>query len=168
MPQGLANPSGLSWPSLHGAQQHRDGGRQPSSQNPSIFQKTSYFNDFYTKGTKDDPYPLGDVQLIGKLRGENPPPSVCSFRNRPLSWSPPTAPTGGCSPRTSPIRTTKSPAAPQRRHSDRLETNNVHAHELLVRETRKAVRAMGYPFVFSEQPALRCPPTRLERCASWM
>ena len=44
-------------------------GINPLRRNTSVFQKTLYFNDFYLRGTPDHPYPLGHVQLIGKLQG---------------------------------------------------------------------------------------------------
>lgn len=37
--------------------------------NPTFFQKTLALNDFYF-GTKDFPYPMGNIQMIGKSQGE--------------------------------------------------------------------------------------------------
>ncbi|HEX9856718.1 MAG TPA: GMC family oxidoreductase [Paracoccaceae bacterium] len=41
----------------------------PFRTNPSIYQKTLQFNDFYLGGGADDT-PLGNVQLLGKISGE--------------------------------------------------------------------------------------------------
>jgi choline dehydrogenase-like flavoprotein len=45
-------------------------------ENPTVFQKTLAFNDFYF-GTKDFPFPMGNIQMIGKsqapmFHGEHP------------------------------------------------------------------------------------------------
>src|SRR5215475_11926062 len=46
--------------------------------NPTVFQKTLGLNDFYFKGPEEDfPYPLGNIQMVGKssaemYRGEKP------------------------------------------------------------------------------------------------
>jgi choline dehydrogenase-like flavoprotein len=39
----------------------------PSRRNPTVFQKTMAVNDYYLRG-RDDEYPLGNAQLLGKLK----------------------------------------------------------------------------------------------------
>ena len=149
-PQGLANSSGSVGRHYMVHNNTVMVGLSPHRKNPSIFQKTLYFNDFYTKGTKDHPYPLGHVQLIGKLRGEN------LTTQRPFfpKWALELATTHS----TDWWLFTEDIPDPDNRITLRADgaiqiawkPNNVQTHKVLVRETRKAVWAMGYPFVFSE------------------
>lgn len=125
-------------------------GVAPATTNTSVFQKTLYFNDFYERGTARHPYPLGHVQLIGKLRGENlaaqrpfiPKWALELAASRSTDWW---------------LFSEDLPDADNRvtLRSDesiqvRWRPNNVEAHRELVRLARRAVRAAGYPFVFSE------------------
>lgn len=74
-PQGLANRSGCVGRHymFHNSQAVLALFREP---NPTAFQKTLALNDFYF-GTKEFPYPMGNIQMIGKslgpmFRGEKP------------------------------------------------------------------------------------------------
>jgi choline dehydrogenase-like flavoprotein len=124
---------------------------RPVRKNPAIFQKTLYVNDFYAKGTAEHPYPLGHVQLIGKIRKEmiagQRPPTPAWLRHylteRGLTWwlftedlpDPDNrvtlTPSGG-------IRVSWVP-------------NNTRSHDLLVRETRRVARAAGFPITFARR-----------------
>jgi choline dehydrogenase-like flavoprotein len=68
-PQGLANSSDQVGRNYMVHNNSIMVGINPFRKNTSVFQKTLYFNDFYLRGTPDHPYPLGHVQLIGKLQG---------------------------------------------------------------------------------------------------
>ena len=63
-PHGLANRSGLVGRLL---MKHLNAAMVGVTKhlNPTVFQKTLAINDFYW-GTKDDPLPMGHVQLLGK------------------------------------------------------------------------------------------------------
>lgn len=125
-------------------------GVSPRRKNTSVFQKTLYFNDFYQTGDSEHAYPLGHVQLIGKLRGEMlagrkpfvPKWALEMAASRSIDW----------------WLFTEDLPDPDNRVSLRPDgsiqvawkPNNVEAHRALVKRTRKTVRALGYPFVFSE------------------
>ena len=129
-------------------------GINPFRRNRSVFQKTLYFNDFYLKGTRDHPYPLGHVQLLGKLQGamvKGRQPRVPMWAldmatRRSIDW----------------WLFTEDLPEPKNRVTLRRdggfqiawEPNNVRAHEVLVRETRRLVRKMGYPIVFTERTGI--------------
>ncbi|MFD5330137.1 dehydrogenase, partial [Streptomyces sp. NPDC127092] len=106
--------------------------------------------DFYTHGTDDHPYPLGHVQLIGKLQGEMikgqrpliPKWALSQATARSMDW----------------WLFTEDLPDPHNRVTLTEEgniqiawtPNNTRAHEVLVREVRKILRKIGYPFVFSQ------------------
>ena len=122
----------------------------PTRKNTAEFQKTLYFNDFYTKGTADHPYPLGHVQLIGKLQaemlaGQRPALPKWALRyaaHRSMDW--------WLFTEDMPDPENRVSLTPKGDIQIRWVPNNVRAHEVLVRETRKLLRGMGYPLVFSQ------------------
>lgn len=148
-PQGLANSSGMV-------------GRNYMVHNNSImvafhpkrnkveFQKTLYFNDYLLKGTKDFPYPLGHVQLIGKLQGAMlvgqkpliPKWALDIAAGHSIDW----------------WLFTEDLPDPENRVTLRddkgiqinWKPNNVRAHQLLVKEVKGILSKMGYPMIFSE------------------
>jgi choline dehydrogenase-like flavoprotein len=126
----------------------------PLRRNRTAFQKTLYLNDFYARGTDDHPYPLGHVQLIGKVRvpmvraqARGVPDAVLrAVTDRSLDWW---------------LFTEDLPDADNRvelttsgRIRLRWRPNNVRAHELLVREARRMARAAGYPIVFTRRAGI--------------
>lgn len=88
-PNGLANGSGLVGRNY---MRHNNSvvlaiSRTP---NPTKFQKTLGLNDFYF-GSKDWPYPLGHIQMVGKsdgeqIRGEALPQILQWFPEAPFDW----------------------------------------------------------------------------------
>jgi choline dehydrogenase-like flavoprotein len=129
-------------------------GINPFRRNTSVFQKTLYFNDFYLHGTLDHPYPLGHVQLIGKLQG----PMVKGQQPHMPMWALNMATRHSIDW----WLFTEDLPVPENRVNLRRDggieiawvPNNVRAHQVLVRETTKLVRKMGYPIVFSESTGI--------------
>ena len=66
-PRGLGNSSGPAGPELHGPQQHILLAVNPARRNQTAWQKTLGLNDWYEAGP-DTPYPLGNLQMLGKLQ----------------------------------------------------------------------------------------------------
>ena len=124
---------------------------RPVRRNPAIFQKTLYLNDFYAAGTPEHPYPLGHVQLIGKLRKEmiagQRPPTPGWLRQylveRGLTWWLFTEDL------PDPDNRVTLTSAGGVRVS--WTANNVRAHELLVRQARRVARAAGFPLTFARR-----------------
>jgi choline dehydrogenase-like flavoprotein len=84
-PHGLANSSDLVGRNL---MKHQNGAIIGISlkENPTVFQKTMAINDFYW-GEPDFQYPMGHVQLLGKVNGEmiaaeSPNIAGLSFQNK--------------------------------------------------------------------------------------
>ena len=69
-PRGLANSSGVV--GRHYMRHNMSAFMAVSVRpNPTVFQKTLALNDFYVNsGSGDWPYPLGEIQLLGKTDGE--------------------------------------------------------------------------------------------------
>jgi choline dehydrogenase-like flavoprotein len=68
-PDGLSNRSGLVGRRYMVHNISRLLAIDPGRRNPVVFQKTLYVNDFYSRGPGYD-YPMGNIQLVGKLRPE--------------------------------------------------------------------------------------------------
>ena len=66
-PNGLANSSGLVGRHYMVHNNTALMAVHPTRRNPTIFQKTLAVNDFYFRGP-DWPYPMGNLQLLGKLQ----------------------------------------------------------------------------------------------------
>jgi choline dehydrogenase-like flavoprotein len=127
---------------------------KPVSRNDVTFQKTLYLNDFYDRGTDDHPFPLGHIQLIGKVREQMTKPQA--------PWAPTWAHRYLTSRSTDWWIFSEDLPAPENRvevtESDHIRlhrtANNTRAHTALVREARKMARAAGYPLTFTRQPGI--------------
>ncbi|MCX2749850.1 GMC family oxidoreductase [Arthrobacter sp. MI7-26] len=114
------------------------------------FQKTLYFNDYYLKGNADFPYPLGHVQLIGKLQG------AMLVGQKPLipKWALEIA--AGHSMDwwlfTEDLPDPENRVTLRNDEAIRIswKPNNVRAHQHLVKEMKRILHKMGYPLIFSE------------------
>jgi choline dehydrogenase-like flavoprotein len=153
-PHGLANSSGQVGRNYMVHNNSIMVGINPVRRNRSVFQKTLYFNDFYLRGTPDHPYPLGHVQLIGKLQGpmvkaqqpHMPMWALNMATRRSIDWW---------------LFTEDLPDPDNRvtlRDDGTIQIawtpNNVRAHDVLVRETGRLVRKMGYPILFTRRTGI--------------
>jgi choline dehydrogenase-like flavoprotein len=153
-PRGLANSSDLVGRNYMVHNNTIMVGVHPTRKNTTEFQKTLYFNDFYTHGTVNHPYPLGHVQLIGKLQaemlaGQRPAIPKWALRQaaqRSMDW--------WLFSEDLPNPDNRVTLRPDGRIQIRWEPNNVRTHEVLVREMRKLLRSVGFPFVFSQRTGI--------------
>jgi choline dehydrogenase-like flavoprotein len=121
---------------------------RPLQRNRDVFHKTLYINDFYLRGTSAHPYPLGHIQVIGKLRKEmlagQRPPSPAWVRGylaeRSLTW--------WLFTEDLPRESNRVTLGASGRIRVDWTPNNVRAHEVLVQESRKVARASGFPITF--------------------
>jgi len=117
--------------------------------NPTIFQKTLTINDFYF-GTPDFPYPMGNLQMLGKLQGvmmkdAKPyiPTSILNgVANRSVDWF---------------VMSEDLPDPEHRVSLDKKgnivvtwKSNNVGAHKRLINEAKQMMKKAGYPIVAAQ------------------
>jgi choline dehydrogenase-like flavoprotein len=93
-PNGLANRSGLVGCNYMVHNNTALMAIDPFRKNPTMFQKTMAVNDFYLHGEGNHPYPLGNLQLLGKLQAGMltanqrwvPRPLLSAFAERSVDW----------------------------------------------------------------------------------
>jgi choline dehydrogenase-like flavoprotein len=121
----------------------------PARRNDTAWQKTLGLNDWYEAGT-DTPYPLGNLQMLGKLRA----PMIKAAR----SWAPLWA-LKMVTDRSLDIYLTTEDL-PRRDNRVVVEgdkiminwtPNNLTPHYELVKRVSRAIRKAGYPIVLTER-----------------
>jgi choline dehydrogenase-like flavoprotein len=123
----------------------------PRRRNRVDFQKTLYVNDFYDRGTPDHPYPLGHIQLIGKVREQMVRPQAPwaprrarkALTDHSLDW--------WLFTEDLPDPDNRIDLTPSGQPRVRWRANNVRAHEVLVREAKSMVRAAGMPIAIARR-----------------
>ncbi|MCU1681512.1 MAG: dehydrogenase [Amycolatopsis sp.] len=148
-PYGLGNSSGLLGRNYMVHNSTFFVGVNPLRTNTTKWQKTLGINDFYEAGD-GTPYPLGNLQMLGKLQAPMLKPA--------RSWAPMQA-LKFMSGRSLDIYLT-SEDLPSRDNRVRVDgerilidwtPTNVSAHHELVRRVTKMVRKAGYPLIFKQQ-----------------
>jgi choline dehydrogenase-like flavoprotein len=149
-PNGLANISGLVGRNYMVHNNTALMAVNPVKRNDTVFQKTLAINDFYFNGP-DFPYPMGNIQLLGKLQAGMltaaqplvPRPILLAMANHSVDWW---------------VMSEDLPDPENRitlnNNGDiqvNWRPNNLVAHRKLVDATRKMMKRAGYPFVFVKQ-----------------
>ena len=147
-PRGLSNSTdlvGRNW-MVHNATFMV--GFNPLKKNTSIFQKTLSFNDWYESSSSG--YPLGNLQMLGKLQGEMfkgmkpwiPDSILSAFAERTIDVY---------------LESEDLPALENRVTVDSAgdisvewKPNNMSAHRELIKRSSAALRKAGFPFIFKE------------------
>jgi choline dehydrogenase-like flavoprotein len=149
-PDGLANSSGLVGRNYMVHNSTFFMGVDPRRRNTVSFQKTLGLNDWYLAGP-DTPFPLGNVQMLGKLRA----PMLKAARKRlPMPVAQYIA-----SHSIDMYLTTEDLPDPANRVivDDRgrigvhWKPNNLRPHRELVRRMKRAIRRAGYPIVLTQR-----------------
>jgi choline dehydrogenase-like flavoprotein len=149
-PDGLANSSGLVGRNYMVHNNSALMAIDPRRCNPTIFQKTMAVNDYYFKGP-DWQYPLGNLQLLGKLQAGMliaAKPMVPRFilqgmADRSVDWW--IMSEDLPDPEN---RITLTPAGGIRVH---WKPNNRVTHEKLIQAACRLMRAAGYPLVLVQR-----------------
>lgn len=126
----------------------------PFRRNPSVYQKTLQFNDFYLAGGPDGA-PLGNVQLLGKIttpiltsQTKLPRPVAAWLAARSLDWY--------VMSEDLPSRDSRVTLRNGRIVLD-WKRSNWQAHEALVTKTKGVLRKAGFPILLSKAFDRRTP-----------
>ena len=149
-PDGLANASGQVGRNYMVHNSTFFIGLDPRRRNDTMFQKTLAWNDWYLAGG-DREYPLGNVQMLGKLQA----PMVAAARRRTpysaLDW-------GTRHSVDLYITSEDLPTADNRIRVDARggivvswQPNNLATHEELVRRTTRVIRRAGFPITSQQR-----------------
>lgn len=148
-PTGLANSSDLVGRNYMVHNSTFFVGVNPLRRNDTSWQKTLMLNDWYESGP-GTPYPLGNLQMLGKLQG--------AMVKGARPWAPMWALDFMTSRSIDIYLTTEDlPSLDNRVRVDGERTliewtpTNVAPHHELVRRVTKAVRRAGYPLVFTQR-----------------
>lgn len=149
-PDGLGNSSGLLGRNYMVHNSTFFVAVDPRRRNTTHFQKTLAWNDWYQAGP-DTPYPLGNVQMLGKLQAPMikaarpyvPEPVLRFMTDHSLDLY--------LTSEDLPTHENRIVAGPDGRVTVHWTPNNLSAHEELVRRTTRAMRRAGYPLIFTER-----------------
>jgi choline dehydrogenase-like flavoprotein len=149
-PQGLANSSDLVGRNYMVHNSTFLLGVDPRRRNTINFQKTLGLNDWYLAGP-DNPYPLGNLQMLGKLQG--------SMVKAARPWVPMPLLTYMTNHSIDIYLTTEDLPDPNNRivvgRDGRVtvhwQPNNLVPHKELVRRVARVVRRAGYPLILTER-----------------
>jgi choline dehydrogenase-like flavoprotein len=149
-PNGLANSSDMVGRNYMVHNNTAMTAVSPLKTNPSIFQKTMAINDFYF-GSPNFPYPMGNVQLLGKLQAgmmsiSQPlvPKSILNaMANRSVDW--------WIMSEDLPDPNNRITLHQQGNIEVHWKPNNLVAHEQLIHHAKQMLRTAGYPFVFVQR-----------------
>lgn len=122
----------------------------PRRTNHTYFQKTLGLNDWYF-GTTDWPWPMGNVQMLGKLQA----PMIAASR----PWAPKAllrymtrhSVDLYLTSEDLPVSTNRVTVGTDGRIVVHWTPNNLMSHSQLVRHTTSAMRRAGFPLVFTER-----------------
>jgi choline dehydrogenase-like flavoprotein len=150
-PKGLANSSGLVGRNYMVHNNTALMAINPFRVNPTTFQKTMAINDYYFRGEEGHQFPLGNLQLLGKLQAGMltanqrwvPKPVLTAFAHRSVDW----------------WVMSEDLADPQNRLTlgaggrieVRFRPNNLCAHNRLIRAAARMLRKAGYPIILIQR-----------------
>ena len=149
-PNGLANGSGLIGRNYMVHNNTALMALDPRRKNPTTFQKSMAVNDFYFKGPNFN-YPMGNIQLLGKLQAGMltaavplvPRPVLQGMADRSVDW--------WVMSEDLPDPDNRVTLGNDGKVNVRWKPNNRVAHEQLISAARSMMQGAGYPFVFVQR-----------------
>jgi choline dehydrogenase-like flavoprotein len=149
-PRGLANSSGLLGRHYMVHNNTALMAVHPARRNRTVFQKTFAVNDFYLRGP-DWPYPMGNVQLLGKLQAGMltadqplvPRAALREIADRSVDW--------WVMSEDLPDPENRVTLAADGAIQIHWRPTNLSAHVRLVRAARRIMREAGYPIVLTRR-----------------
>jgi choline dehydrogenase-like flavoprotein len=150
-PNGLANSSGLVGCNYMVHNNTALMAVNPFRINPTTFQKTMAVNDFYFRGDEGYRFPLGNLQLLGKLQAGMltanqrwvPKPILGAFAHRSVDW--------WVMSEDLPDLQSRVTLGAGGRIEVRFRPNNLRAHNRLIRLATRMLRKAGYPIVLIQR-----------------
>jgi choline dehydrogenase-like flavoprotein len=151
---GLANSSGLVGKRYMAHLATMMQGFNPVRRNPVVFQKTVAINDFYLRGPRT-PFPLGQIQSQGRTHGVMaqtvvpwiPLWAYDAWVARGVDWL--------VMSEDLPRDSNRVAIVPDGRIRLHYRPNNLRAHRMLVTETRRILRRLGFPVVVAHSHGAR-------------
>jgi choline dehydrogenase-like flavoprotein len=150
-PDGLANSSGLVGRHYMVHNNTALMAIDPFRINPTTFQKTMAINDFYFRGEQGHRYPLGNLQLLGKLQAGMltasqrwiPKLLLHSLAMRSVDW--------WVMSEDLPDPENRVTLGPAGRIEVRYRPNNLRAHNRLIQAGTRMLKRAGFPVVLIQR-----------------
>jgi choline dehydrogenase-like flavoprotein len=150
-PNGLANSSGLVGRNYMVHNNTALMAVNPFRVNPTTFQKTMAINDFYFRGDEGYRFPLGNLQLLGKLQAGMltanqrwvPKPILGAFAHRSVDW--------WVMSEDLPDPESRVTLGAGGRIEVRFRPNNLRAHNRLIRAATRMLKRAGYPIILIQR-----------------
>jgi len=148
-PKGLANSSGLVGRNYMVHNNTALMAVHPTRQNRTVFQKTMAVNDYYLK-SEDWDYPMGNIQLLGKLQAGMltanqplvPRPVLQAMANRSVDW--------WVMSEDLPDPENRIELTSDGKVRVHWKPNNMVAHKKLVEAATQMMKRAGYPLVLTQ------------------
>jgi choline dehydrogenase-like flavoprotein len=147
---GVANSSGLVGRNYMAHPTSFIVGVRPGRDNRLVFSKTLGCNDWYHAGP-GNPFPLGNVQALGKLQGWTIKSQRRIIPHAILEWMTQRSVDFLAESEDIPVRDSRVTVDDAGRVHLGWVPTNVAAHEELVRRTARAIRRCGYPLIFTQR-----------------
>ncbi|MED4784895.1 GMC family oxidoreductase [Brevibacillus choshinensis] len=149
-PAGLANQSGLVGRNYMVHNSTFLMAVHPVWQNATTFQKTLSINDFYF-GKRDFPYPMGNLQMLGKLQADMLKAQKAFVPKALLSYIADRSVDFYLTSEDLPDPENRVTVGRNGRIQIRWRPNNLEAHRQLVQETKRMLKRAGYPIILTQK-----------------
>lgn len=149
-PHGLGNGSGLLGRNYMVHNSTFFVAVDPRRRNPTQFQKTLAWNDWYAAGP-DTPNPLGNVQMLGKLQAPMLAPARPHVPRSVLRYMTDHSVDMYLTSEDLPSPGNRVVADDSGKITVHWEPTNLSAHDELVKRTTRVMRRAGYPLIFTER-----------------
>jgi choline dehydrogenase-like flavoprotein len=153
-PQGLANSSGLVGRRYMAHLATMMQGFHPFKLNSTVFQKTVAINDFYLPGPRNQ-YPLGQIQSQGRTHGVMAQTVYPSIPVRAYDWWVARGVDWLVMSEDLPRDNNRVEVNGDGRIRLFYKPNNLRAHALLVKETKRILRRLGFWFIVKHSHGAR-------------
>jgi choline dehydrogenase-like flavoprotein len=164
-PDGLGNSSGLVGRNYMVHTNTALMAINPFRVNRTVFQKTMAINDYYFEGEHGHPFPLGNLQLLGKLQAGMltanqrwvPKPILTELTRRSIDW--------WVMSEDLPDPENRVTLASDGRIHVRYRPNNLRAHMRLLKAAKRILKRAGFPIIFVQRMGIetnshQCGTTR--------